>query len=504
MYKIIKADKDAYITDRVVDGERMTSANVGAAGSLDLFKLYGFTSSGSNPNIELSRLLVHFNLDPVRDLISTNKIDVTNSSFACTLKLFDVNGGQPLPRNFKIVVHPLARSFDEGLGRDVVLYGDSDSCNFLSGSRSQGAWILSGANSGGGSLANVDYITSIISEGITSSLEMTQTFTLGNEDLSVDVTKIISASLASIIPDEGFRIALTSSLENDHFSYFVKRFAARTAYNSDKRPQLIVRFDDSIQDDTNELTFDSFNTIFLYNYVQGRLQNLYSASTMITGSSSLVLKLQTEISGGFYDVMAFASQHKLGNIPVNGVYSASIMVSSTTPEIVAKLAQSSSIKFTPIWRSLDDTVSYLTGSNVFIYPSDRGSMILEPKSYIVTITGIKPEFVPTESTTLRVNIFDASSPKLFKVKTPVITPGVVVRDVFYSIRDQATDQVMIPFDQVKNSTRVSADSVGMYFKLDVSNLTPGRAYIVDILINTNDNEQIYRGVSSVFRVSNLT
>mgnify|MGYP006292507477 CR=1 FL=1 len=49
MLKIVKADKDTYITDKVVMGKRQTDGNVGLAGTLDLFKLYGTSFSGSNP-----------------------------------------------------------------------------------------------------------------------------------------------------------------------------------------------------------------------------------------------------------------------------------------------------------------------------------------------------------------------------------------------------------------------------------------------------------------------
>lgn len=504
MYKILKADKDTYITDRLVDGERVMNANVGGAGSLDLFKLYGFTLSGSTPNIELSRLLVHFDLSPLQQLISDGKVDFGDPSFSCTFKLFDVYGGQPTPRNFVAAVIPLSQSFDEGLGRDIVTYGDNDICNFLTASQNS-VWIQSGAGASGVAGTIVDTINSVRDfKGILTKLSSSQRFNTGLEDLEIDMTTAISATMAGLIQDNGFLVSFDpSSVEVDNKSYFVKRFASRTAYNADKHPQMIIKFDDSIQDDTNDLVFDSPNSIFLYNYVQGSLQNLYSASHQITGSASLILKLQTEISGGLYNVMAYASQHMLGKLPVSGVYSANITVSSTAPEIVAKLAQSSSIKFTPIWRSIDDTVSFLTGSNVFFYPPQRGSQMIEPKRLIVSVTGLKPEHTIDETTTLRVNLFDSSSPKLFKVKLPIEQPGVAVRDTYYSVRDDSTNQVMIPFDKTSKSTRVSSDSTGMYFKLDFSNLTAGRVYVIDILTSTNDNEQIYRAASPVFRVVDL-
>ena len=111
MYKILKADKDTYITDKVVNDSRSHGANVGIAGTLDLFKLYGSTVTGSLklPNIELSRLLIHFDLTSLRTLVSENKIDVTNNSFFAKLKLVDVYGGQPTPDKFTRTISPLSK-----------------------------------------------------------------------------------------------------------------------------------------------------------------------------------------------------------------------------------------------------------------------------------------------------------------------------------------------------------------------------------------------------------
>ena len=126
MLKILKSDKDTYITNKVIKGKRQLNANVGLAGTLDLFKLYGASLSGSFKNTELSRILIHFDLDPLRSLISSGKIDINDPSFWCKLHLKDVYGSQPTPTNFQVSVFPLSASFDEGIGRNVTYYSDYD------------------------------------------------------------------------------------------------------------------------------------------------------------------------------------------------------------------------------------------------------------------------------------------------------------------------------------------------------------------------------------------
>ena len=496
MFKILKADKDSYIQNRVISGLPAVSGNVGDASSLDLFKCYGLTFSGLNPNIELSRLLIHFNLDPLRSLISSSKIDINDDSFNCQLKLFDVFAGQPTPQNFIVVVNPLSRSFDEGLGRDVVLYSDNDVCNFLSGSRTQGSWILSGAGQGGSNGTNVDYLTSYSGGDLTS----TQLFKTGAEDLLVDVTSAVSAALLNLIPDQGFRIALTGSLEDDLHTYFVKRFASRQAFNTSKHPQLIVRFDDSVIDDSTNLRLDTSSSLIIYNYDSSGLANIVSGSTQLTGSNCLLLRLATPISGGVTSFSTFASQVKLGEILLTGVYSASISIPSNHPDVIEKISQSGSVEFTSYWSSIDGTIGYVTGSNTF-FPSLRGGTNQATKRYAVTATGFQDDIINTDIPIIRINVFDKTSPAIKLVKTPTLLPGLSIRDVHYRIRDVSTNENIIDFDTTYNSTRCSSDNLGCFFPLDASNLIVGRSYVIDVLIESFSGFQTYLGVSQTFKVS---
>jgi hypothetical protein len=499
MFKVLRADKDAYITDRVVDDVRVVSGNVGAAGALDLFKLYGISSSGSNPNVELSRLLIHFDLTDLQTLYTDGKVDVTNPSFSARLNLMDVYGGQPTPSNFTVSVFPLSQSFDEGLGRDVVYYADNDVCNFLTASRPDNLWILSGANDGGNATGSHDYVSELGS----TSMESTQLFVTGEEDLDIDVTSALSATLVGQIPDSGFRVSFSSTLENDTRTYFVKRFGARKAFNPDKHPRLVIRYDDSIQDDTQALELESSGTLFMYNYSQGTLANLVSGSSTLTGSNSIGLRLLTPISGGFREFSFTGSQHTNGVNPVTGIYSASVLVPSTDSAVAAHLLATGSVKFTPIWGSLDGTVAFLTGSSVTFYPPSRTAKVLDNTRYTITCIGIHPSHPSTDQVVVRVNIFDHDSPRVFLVKEPLELPGIVIRDVHYSVRDAITSEVVIPFDTTYNSTRVSSDAGGMFFTLDMSSLTNTRAYTIDILVHSNGSQHVYRDTSAVFRVNDL-
>ena len=153
MYLILTASKDTYITNKVIDNKfRATDANVGMAGTLDLFKLYNESTLAGDVNVyELSRFLIKFDLGKVRSLCSSS-LDLNSSFFKAELKLFDIMSGQANPTNFNIVSYPLSKSFDEGVGRNVAAFSDMGPANWITASYTNSTavgWFLTGANQGG-------------------------------------------------------------------------------------------------------------------------------------------------------------------------------------------------------------------------------------------------------------------------------------------------------------------------------------------------------------------
>lgn len=501
MFRILKADADTYITNKYVDGKSVVSGNVGIAGTLDLFKLYGvtITSSGSTriPKTELSRALLHFDLNPLRNLVDEGRIDISHNSFKCFLSLSDVYGGQTTPSNFTLNIFPLSASFSEGLGKDVAYYSDIDSSNFLSSSTSV-LWGGEGCTLACFSTGSGDYITSSITIPNTKA---SQIFTKGTEDLLVDVTRIVSATLKGELPDAGFRLSFDSLAEQDEKTYFVKRFASRHAYDESKHPKLLVKFDDSILDDSSNLYFDSQSNIFLYNYIHGQLSNLISGSSTLTGSNCILLELQTQVSGvGNYSLYFTGSQHSFGSNYSSGIYSASVLLPLSDTNLKTNFDVSGSVTFTPVWSSLDQTITYSAGPSIVARAPQRISYRLNPRRYVVSAVGITTDYSEDEEVTMRVYIFDQNDPLIIAKRLPVELPGLSLRDVHYAVRNTITNEYEIPFDTVNNSTKMSSDSKGMYFNIHTSALTALNTYVVDVMINVDNLQQKYLNASAPFRI----
>lgn len=502
MFLVLRSDKDAYITNKIIDGIPAVSGNTGIAGSLDLFKLYGInvmpSGSESIPQTELSRLLVHFDLEPLKDLLKSNKIDINDQKFNCKLQLTDVYGGQPSPNNFTIAVFPLSASFTEGFGKDVSYYADKDICNFLSSSTSN-AWFITGCGLETVASSPGDYITSSVS---LPSTKITQFFTTGEEDLVVDVTHLISATLTHELPDAGFRISFDNSLEENQYSYFVKRFGSRHAYNESKRPKLIVRYKDNIEDDSNNFYLDSSADIFMYNYVASTATNLLSASTFLTGSDCVLLEMKTAVSGvGDYSLYFTGSQKSIGSNFLSGVYYASALVPLSDPNIKSYFLSSGSVSFTPIWTSLDQSVVFLTGSSLIAKAPERGGKKLAPQRYTLNAIGISNDYLENEEVVFRVNIFDQNDPTIKAKRLPIILPGKVIRNAYFAVKNISTNEYAIPFDTEFESTKLSSDEDGMYMTCNTSALSAGESYVVEIMLIIDGIQHRYANASQAFRVN---
>ena len=207
----------------IITGTALTSGNIRDKNSAisPTVSFEGGSTAVLTTN-ELSRLLIKFDYDQIKKMNSLGQLDVSDSSFSATLKLHDVYGGQTTPRNFKCIVFPLTKKFDEGDGYDIGKFSDLDATNYITASYSNGsvvAWQLAGAMKSG-SLSDADSIDIITSGTLAGkdspeSLCFEQFFKTGEEDLSIDVTKIVSASVNDLITNNGYLIAYSGSYEKD-------------------------------------------------------------------------------------------------------------------------------------------------------------------------------------------------------------------------------------------------------------------------------------------------
>lgn len=512
MYRLLKSNKDAYITNRIIDNSfRAVDTNVGHAATLDLFKLFDeSTLTGSTQPIELSRLLVKFDLNYLR-AVTGSIVDLNSDSFKATLILKDVVGGQPSPANFTVIVHPISKSWDEGIGKDVGRYSDLDATNWLTASVSTGLdiWNLEGANAEGAlGSTNIDIIGSgNLNDGNGFRiLHKTQLFETGYENLEVDVTDIVSATLVGLLPDQGYRISFSGSHELNSSSLFVKRFGARQANNPKLHPKLVIKFDDSIHDNHQNFVFNTTGSLFMFNSVRGQLRNFVSgaAATQLSGSNALTLKL---ISGSIspqvsqsFSTTVNVNQYARGQNYVSGTYIATFAISSFTSSLRREIDLVGSATFHTIWGSNDGTVPYNTGTLV-IKTSDSDNFVTHERNLIVTMPNIRQTYKLDAVPRISVNVFDTSIDMSARfTKLPIEKQSMILDVMYWRLIDVYAGEIVIPFDITDDSTRVSNDSKGMYFDFYPIDLSIGRVYGFEFLIIDNGEEIIIDRNLPTFRI----
>ena len=511
MILVCTATADTYITNKIINGSFLaTDANVGRAGTLDLFKLYNEnTLNGVTGQIELSRALLKFDLQPIYDLTGS-KIDINDSSFRAILQMYDVSSGHPTPSNFNLNVFPLAKSFDEGAGRDISSFNDLDRANWITASYNSfsgnSTWTSGGCNYGDALGQTADYYTGgNLGSGILN-FDYKQNFLRGSEDLEIDVTHIVSATIAGIIPDNGFRLSFSGSEETDEKTRFVKRFASRHSSNPALKPKILIQYDDSIRDDSGDFRFDTTGSLFLQSFNGSVAANIVSGSglTPITGSNCFILQL----SNKNYNFYATGSQLTAGTQRQNveGVYFASFAIPSSDTNIVtgsvtlaSMIAASGSVTFTTYWNSLDGTVGYHTGS-LKISRVNRNSADFTQRRPVINLTNLLPEYKSVDVVRLRAFGADILKQIRLPAKRALDLTSEIYENVYYQVYDTISKNIVIPYDNVNNSTLLSTDSKGMFFDFRMQSLAPGRSYGFEFYIVDMGSTFTYRDPDSNFTV----
>lgn len=187
-----------------------------------------------------------------------------------------------------------------GNGLDLEGYLDKGVVNWISGSENN-IWINTGS----------DFYTSPSSS---------QVFETGLEDLFMDITPAVEYWITGTITNRGLIIKLTGSLETGSVSYYTKKFFARSSEFFFKRPIIEAQWDNDVIKDRRTNFFissalapasDNLNTIYLYNRIRGRLQNipaagsgtlflsLFSGSNSPSGSALILHNLTSSVTGRF-------------------------------------------------------------------------------------------------------------------------------------------------------------------------------------------------------------
>jgi len=465
--------------------KRSTSANAGLADSMEIFKIYGQVT---NTSIEESRILIKFPINEttlpanVKTIKQDRDANIIPAAGAVNfyMKLSDVRHSDTVPKNFKLVAHPLSESWTEGLGLDLDEYSDIGQSNWLSAS-SAAAWGVTGS-------------------AFNSSLVYQQEFDTGLEDFEVDVTAFVEGILGSSINsgnNYGLAVKLSSSYLADANSYYTKKFSARTSEYFFQRPIIEARWNSSVKDDRRNFYYssslapaaDNLNTIYLYNNIGGRLQNIPAVGTgkvyvqlYQSSASAPTGAVLTPVEDGSH-VLNAAPTVVTGGYVSTGVYSASVAMTGTADTLHDVWFKSSS--------------QFMTGT---LYPETRSlEQSTRTNDYYASPTNLKSTYSNKETARIRIySRLKGWSPTIYSkaVSEPQLyipTSGSyeIIRIIDnYKVVEHATGSI--------KHTELSFDGSGSYFDFDMSMLEPGYSYGIKLAFY-DDFISGYKPLKEVFK-----
>jgi len=511
------ASKDSTITNAFMDDltTRATGSNMGASDILEVFSIVGqasFTDKGQTTgSVELSRVLIQF---PIEDITAdrTATSIPASGSVSFYLRMFNARHSQTTPRDIALEIVPLNQSWQEGTGLDMDTYTDLVHGN-------PGATWVSASNSEAWTVPGGDFYTSSFGDGPTGSAGHIAEFKVGNEDLEIDITELVEewiqgeeisnygALIKLIGSQEGFFSSSAATQDNDGAtttvtpdfidsvpinlsgattSYYTKKFFGRGSEFYFKRPHIEARWDSSIRDDRGSFYFssslatgeDNMNTLYLYNFVRGRLRNIPSVDdSNIYVSLFLASASSNEPSGSAIqqstvevDDICTGLSPATGGWVSTGIYSCSVCVTAGT---------TADTKLLDVWHSADlksdSNETYFTGT---IYPKSLESYSYNYNStYVTSITNLRPSYSTRETARFRVYIREKDwSPTIYskasqEVETTTIESGS------YRIFRVADDLEVIAHNTGSDlATLLSYDVTGNYFDLEMSLLQEDYAY----------------------------
>jgi hypothetical protein len=490
---------------------RGTGSNMGQADVMEIFSVYGrqqVSSSATTASQELSRLLVQFPVNTISKERTSGKIPVSGS-VSFYLKLHNAKTSKTVPRDFKLVVLPVSQSWQEGDGLDLENYKD------VTQNKVGANWINAGSMSsgvskwktvGGGASVGGSYKTGSSGD---SEFIYSQSFATGLEDLEIDITGLveqwITGSSNGGLANYGVGVHLSASYEG-YFSssngvtnsgsviqnplgarksYYTKRFFARGTQYFFKRPAIEARWDSIKRDDRANFYYSSslapsgqnLNTLFLYNYIRGRLVDIPGLSggkllvSVYSGSadnsspsgSTLLLYGPGAGSGGKYSVTASKAS--------TGIYSCSVAITaaSTPVEVLYD-----------VWHTGANTIH--VGSTQLVTASFRpqtfgGQTNTREPVYYCNITNLQGSYTPTQNARFNLYIREKYWSPTIYTKANQDPPTTSISSASYRVYRVMDGLEVVPYRTGSNmATGLSYDVSGNYFDFDMRLLDPGYAY----------------------------
>lgn len=482
--------------------------------------------------IEYSIGLLQFDLEEENEYFS---FDVVKNHIQMNLSLKDINSGVSKPKDYDLVVLPLCKSFNEGLGRDVYNLKDIDSANFIlsnyDGQNNQKYYWETSGSLGlikkANSVSNADLLTSW--QGY-NFLNCKQNF-LESENLDIDITNIYNSFWHATNPiiNNGMAIVFDDLSLYDDETYFAKRFASSHVRNKFLKPTLNILIDDESYyvNQNQDFYFNIENSSMLYN----KIGNTYSNIKKVGNNNSIIdiedgdmtltiTSINTYVSNPgnpnanppvpptltpvYQDEFDVYQLKDIKNNKIKGNYYSKWTINSLLNDDITELLETnSSLEFKFEWYSqngLGQTI-LVNSENKKIYKS-----IINSTNTFKRLRSSVKLYSPDLSITdvvhkLTVTFYDIDA-QHDAVKTPFQLEGLDVGNVFYEVIDYDTREILIPLTKTKNATRCIKEKDYYWFPFFNSSIFYGRRIQFIFKVDQFEFNNLSINANEIFKVGN--
>jgi hypothetical protein len=206
-------------------------------------------------------------------------------------------------------------------------------------------------------------------------------------------------------------------------------------------------------------------------------------------------------SWNYFSASFTGSQIALGNKNQIGSYYADVFLPFNTTGLSGVLDREGKVSFKPVWKSLDGTVIFSTGSSVIMRQLNSSDSGVPQRNYALNITNLKENYLNKDVAKLRVFAYNFD-PTIESFYLPYHATPKIFKQMYWSVIDPYTKEVLIPFDDVSNATQLSADGKGMYFNLYMEDLPINKPLEIKFLIKEYGSSLLIENQSFIFKVVN--
>ena len=327
-----------------------------------------------------------------------------------------------------------------------------------------------------------------------ASSSFEQRFEIGTEDLEVDVTTLVEQwvnSGGNVLGSKnnyGVMVKLSGAYEASSStnsigarkSYYTKKFFARSSEFFFDRPILEARWDSTRRDNRGNFLLsssalpaaDNLNTLYMYNYVRGKLRDIRGLSTQVPvmrlfySSGSVPEGTAQYFRNSSNAIVSYLSASRVSTGVYKVIFSAtSSVTTSTYPNLVDVWSYSGSEIHTG--SAISPKTYYMTGKN----PDSK---------YVITMPNLKKQYMNQQTERFRLYVRNKNwSPNIY-TKAVSTRERIMVDTASYQITRMSDNRVVIPYGTSStNHTVMSYDVSGNYFDLDLSMLESGYTYRIN-------------------------